>query len=358
MASWNREPVPARISLRHREWCWPPSEPGRFSASIPGFIPAPSPASKGNRRTATWSIFARMRATSSPAASTTARARFASASSPGPTCRWTRPFFRDRLQSALHLRQAVLGLCGPGQACRLVFSESDGMPGCVVDRYDRWLVLQFTSLGLAQRREMFADLLMELAPAGGNLSAHRTRHRPAGGPGTARRPACAATCRKSRSSSTITASSSSSICAKDRRPASISTSATIAWPWRSWPGAGACSMPSATPAASACTPSRRGPTACWASTFRASASGTGPSQRPAQSTGRDQLRTSGCLRSHSTALAEENAPFRPGRARSAEIRPLRQRHRRGPARLSAFADAWRCGCSSRMASWRSAAVPG
>ena len=36
------------------------------------------------------------------------------------------------------------------------------MPGCVVDQYDRWLVVQFTSLGLAQRREMFADLLVEL----------------------------------------------------------------------------------------------------------------------------------------------------------------------------------------------------
>jgi len=71
-------------------------------------------------------------------------------------------FFRDRLQAALHLRRDILTLCGPGQACRLVFSESDGLPGLVIDQYDRWLVVQFTSLGLAQRREMIADLLMEL----------------------------------------------------------------------------------------------------------------------------------------------------------------------------------------------------
>jgi len=32
----------------------------------------------------------------------------------------------------------------------------------IVDRYGRWLVVQFTSLALAQRREMFAELLMEL----------------------------------------------------------------------------------------------------------------------------------------------------------------------------------------------------
>ena len=55
----------------------------------------------------------------------------------------------------------------PGTACRLVFSEGDGLSGLVVDRYDRWLVVQFTSLGLAQRREILADLLEErLQPEG------------------------------------------------------------------------------------------------------------------------------------------------------------------------------------------------
>ncbi|MBV9124819.1 MAG: class I SAM-dependent rRNA methyltransferase, partial [Planctomycetes bacterium] len=62
----------------------------------------------------------------------------------------------------LHLRGPILGLDGPGRACRLVFSESDGLSGLTVDRYDRWLVVQFTALGMAQRRELLADLLMEL----------------------------------------------------------------------------------------------------------------------------------------------------------------------------------------------------
>jgi 23S rRNA (cytosine1962-C5)-methyltransferase len=43
-----------------------------------------------------------------------------------------------------------------------VFSEADGLSGCTVDQYDRWLVVQFTALGLAVRRELFADLLEEL----------------------------------------------------------------------------------------------------------------------------------------------------------------------------------------------------
>jgi 23S rRNA (cytosine1962-C5)-methyltransferase len=73
-----------------------------------------------------------------------------------------RSFFLERLRQAIHLRDHVLGLMRPEQACRLVFSEGDGLSGCTVDRYDRWLVVQFTGLGLAIRREMLADLLMEL----------------------------------------------------------------------------------------------------------------------------------------------------------------------------------------------------
>lgn len=77
-----------------------------------------------------------------------------------------RAFFRSRLEDAIHLRR-LLGLEGEGRACRLVFSEGDGLSGCIVDRYDRWLALQFTSLGLAQRREWFLQALAELLrPAG------------------------------------------------------------------------------------------------------------------------------------------------------------------------------------------------
>jgi 23S rRNA (cytosine1962-C5)-methyltransferase len=73
-----------------------------------------------------------------------------------------RDFFAERLAAAIHLRGPILGWNGPGRACRLVFSEADGLSGCTVDRYDRWLVVQFTSLGLAQRCQMIAELLVEL----------------------------------------------------------------------------------------------------------------------------------------------------------------------------------------------------
>lgn len=78
-----------------------------------------------------------------------------------------REFFRDRLAAAIRLRGQLLGLDGSGKACRLVFSEGDGLSGVIVDRYDRWLVMQFTALGIARRRQMLAELLVELAsPAG------------------------------------------------------------------------------------------------------------------------------------------------------------------------------------------------
>ena len=69
---------------------------------------------------------------------------------------------RHRLADAVHLRRDILGLMGPGRACRLVFSEADGLSGMTADLYDRWLSLQFTSLALAKRKDAIADILTEL----------------------------------------------------------------------------------------------------------------------------------------------------------------------------------------------------
>jgi len=71
-------------------------------------------------------------------------------------------FFRERLAAAIRLRHEVLGLGDPQGACRLVFSEGDGLSGMIVDRYADWLSVQFTSLAMAERREMFGDLLTDL----------------------------------------------------------------------------------------------------------------------------------------------------------------------------------------------------
>ncbi len=70
-------------------------------------------------------------------------------------------FFRRKLQVALNLRRQ-LDLMRPAEACRLVWSEGDGLSGLVVDRFAGWLVVQFTSLGLFRRRDLLIELLTEL----------------------------------------------------------------------------------------------------------------------------------------------------------------------------------------------------
>lgn len=67
-------------------------------------------------------------------------------------------FWTDRIDQALRLRSDVLGLGGP---CRLIFSEGDGLSGLTLDRYGDWLVAQFTSLALFERREQLFDRLAD-----------------------------------------------------------------------------------------------------------------------------------------------------------------------------------------------------
>ncbi|HEX9035372.1 MAG TPA: class I SAM-dependent rRNA methyltransferase [Ktedonobacterales bacterium] len=71
-------------------------------------------------------------------------------------------FFARRLADAL----ATRALLPAGvSAYRLVHSEADGLPGLIVDRYDRWLVAQISSAGMeAQRETAVAALAEALGP--------------------------------------------------------------------------------------------------------------------------------------------------------------------------------------------------
>jgi 23S rRNA (cytosine1962-C5)-methyltransferase len=70
-------------------------------------------------------------------------------------------FFRRRLLRAIESRRA-LGLLFEASACRLVFAESDGLPGFIVDRYGEYLVCQFSSVGVDAWRATLGELLVEL----------------------------------------------------------------------------------------------------------------------------------------------------------------------------------------------------
>ncbi len=75
-------------------------------------------------------------------------------------------FFRRRLSRAIDSRRR-LELLDATAACRLVFAESDNLPGLGVDRYGEYLVCQFLSAGAEACRETISVLLVDLcAPRG------------------------------------------------------------------------------------------------------------------------------------------------------------------------------------------------
>lgn len=68
-----------------------------------------------------------------------------------------------RLQSALVLRERHVG----GEHYRLVYGESDGLPGLILDRYGDVLVGQIATLGMEQRRDLIEQQVTALlAPSG------------------------------------------------------------------------------------------------------------------------------------------------------------------------------------------------
>ncbi|HMI93001.1 MAG TPA: class I SAM-dependent rRNA methyltransferase [Polyangiales bacterium] len=62
------------------------------------------------------------------------------------------------------------GTVGDTNAFRLVHGEGDGLPSLVVDRYDRWLVVQLMSAGLERFRPQIVEALREIARPDGILA--------------------------------------------------------------------------------------------------------------------------------------------------------------------------------------------
>lgn len=76
-------------------------------------------------------------------------------------------WWRAALARALHRRAP---LADAATAFRLVHGEGDGLPSLVVDRYDRWLVVQFMSAGLEAVRDDVIAALRDLTGADGMLA--------------------------------------------------------------------------------------------------------------------------------------------------------------------------------------------
>lgn len=69
-------------------------------------------------------------------------------------------FFRRRIRSAIEMRQRSK-VESRSNAYRLIYAESDYIPGMIVDRYNDVLVLQSLTAGSEHWKEILADLLLE-----------------------------------------------------------------------------------------------------------------------------------------------------------------------------------------------------
>src|SRR5690606_2345794 len=67
-------------------------------------------------------------------------------------------YFKKLIKEANNARVDL----GYTNAYRLFFSEADGIPGLIIDKYADYLVIQISSLGIDYRKQMFVDIMVEL----------------------------------------------------------------------------------------------------------------------------------------------------------------------------------------------------
>ena len=70
-----------------------------------------------------------------------------------------REFIRQRITAALALRKRLIG---EREACRIMYSEGDYLPGLIADRYGNCLVLQFLTYGMEAMKDMVIELFDEI----------------------------------------------------------------------------------------------------------------------------------------------------------------------------------------------------
>jgi len=72
-------------------------------------------------------------------------------------------FFRRKIMAAWEFRKSL----GFSDSCRVVFGESDGLPGLTVDKFGDYLSFQIVSLGMETWKAVIIDILVEIfAPKG------------------------------------------------------------------------------------------------------------------------------------------------------------------------------------------------
>ncbi len=67
-------------------------------------------------------------------------------------------FFHKRLEDAWNYRKAVVDTA----CCRIVFSDSDRLPGLIIDKFNDYLVFEIDTLGMDVRKAMLVDTMLKV----------------------------------------------------------------------------------------------------------------------------------------------------------------------------------------------------
>ncbi len=81
--------------------------------------------------------------------------------------------FRTRIINAKQLREKIF----PSEQCyRLVYAESDCLPGLIIDRYGDYFVLQVNSAGMEKFTDKVVEIIVEVFPSCKGIIAKNTTH--------------------------------------------------------------------------------------------------------------------------------------------------------------------------------------
>ncbi|OGV56497.1 MAG: hypothetical protein A2X45_03170 [Lentisphaerae bacterium GWF2_50_93] len=78
-----------------------------------------------------------------------------------PDAEW----FRQKIRKAVAHRIPLPGKSICSDSCRLVFGESDGLPGLVIDKYGKYLAAQFLTCGMDRMKSEIAEFAIEASGA-------------------------------------------------------------------------------------------------------------------------------------------------------------------------------------------------
>jgi len=72
-------------------------------------------------------------------------------------------FLFNKINASIEKRKKYV-ISDAADSYRLVFGESDGIPGLIVDQYKDTMVIQILSVGIEQRKELICDILKSVFP--------------------------------------------------------------------------------------------------------------------------------------------------------------------------------------------------